>query len=584
MNNTKPTIKYFLYARKSSEAEDRQAASIDAQKDELMKIAKDQGLHILDILEESQSAKKPGRKVFNSMLERIYKGEANGILCWKLDRLARNPVDGGQISWMLQQSAVSQIVTFGRTYYPTDNVLMMQVELGMANQFIRDLSVNVKRGLQKKVRDGWMPSGAPIGYLNTPNKQKGYKTLEKDPERFPLVRRLFDLALTGNYSMAQIWNISRKQLNLRTVPRRNIGGEHLSRSAIYAVLGNPFYYGWFEFPLHSGNWNKGAHEPMVTKEEFDQVQKVMGRTNQPRPRHEERMFAFTGLMKCATCGCSITAQAKVKRCKNGNVHHYVYYNCTKKRYDAGCTEKHVEVKLLHLQIGAILKDIKISEEYRDWAVRHVHEVRKNEAESDSIAIRTKHKECEEVTQQLQSLTLNFTAPSNKARNVIGEQEYQSLKSELLRKKGLLEDELKIKNKAVEQWAELSEQTFDFACYAHLWYENGDEKTKRAILACLGSNLTISDKKIQLSYSSFFLSLIKAREAIQQEIEHARTYKKPGHIRQKWHHVPLLSVRLDMVRDIGTFWKTNKEHIWLPNIKQGFFGIVQPTEAEMAEYR
>ncbi len=543
MNQTNQPIKYFLYARKSSEAEDRQAASIDAQKDELMKIAKDQGLQILDILEESQSAKKPGRKVFNSMLERIYKGEANGILCWKLDRLARNPVDGGQISWMLQQSAISQIVTFGRTYYPTDNVLMMQVELGMANQFIRDLSVNVKRGLQKKVRDGWMPSGAPIGYLNTPNKQKGYKTLERDPERFPLVRRLFDLALTGNYSMAQIWNISRKQLNLRTVPRRNIGGEHLSRSAIYAVLGNPFYYGWFEFPLHSGNWNKGAHEPMVTKEEFDRVQKIMGRSNQPRPRHEERMFAFTGLMKCATCGCSITAQAKVKRCKNGNVHHYVYYNCTKKRYDAGCTEKHVEVKLLHLQIGAILKDIRISEEYRDWAVRHVHEVRKTEAESDSIAIRTKHKECEEVTQQLQSLTLNFTAPSNKARTIIGEQEYQSLKSDLLRKKGLLEDELKIKNKAVEQWAELSEQTFDFACYAHLWYANGDEKTKRAILACLGSNLTISDKKIQLSYSSFFLSLIKAREAIMQEIEHARTSKKPGQIQQKWHHVPLLSVRL-----------------------------------------
>jgi DNA invertase Pin-like site-specific DNA recombinase len=125
MNQTNQSIKYFLYARKSSEAEDRQAASIDAQKDELMKIAKDQGLHILDILEESQSAKKPGRKVFNSMLERIYKGEANGILCWKLDRLARNPVDGGQISWMLQQSAISQIVTFGRTYYPTDNVLMM---------------------------------------------------------------------------------------------------------------------------------------------------------------------------------------------------------------------------------------------------------------------------------------------------------------------------------------------------------------------------------------------------------------------------------------------------------------------------
>lgn len=351
---------------------------------------------------------------------------------------------------LLQQSAVSQIVTFGRTYYPTDNVLMMQVELGIANQFIRDLSVNVKRGLLKKVCDGWMPSGAPIGYLNTPNKQKGYKTLEKDPERFPLVRRLFDLVLTGNYSIAQVWNISRKEMNLRTVPRKNIGGHHLSRSGIYAVLSNPFYYGWFEYPLHSGNWHKGAHEPMLTKEEFDRVQKIMGRTSQPRSRTEERTFAFTGLMKCATCGFSITAQAKIKRCKNGNVHHCVYYNCTKKKYDVVCTEKHVELKNLDLQIGAILKDIRISEEYRDWAVRHVHEVRKTEAESDSIAIKTKHKECEEVTLQLQSLTLSFTSPTNKNRTLISDEEYQALKSDLLKRKGILEDELKVKNKAVEQ--------------------------------------------------------------------------------------------------------------------------------------
>lgn len=543
MNQPSKTIKYFLYARKSSEAEDRQAASIDAQKEELLKIAKDQSLQIVDILEESQSAKKPGRKVFNSMLERIYKGEANGILCWKLDRLARNPVDGGQISWMLQQSAISQIVTFGRTYYPTDNVLMMQVELGMANQFIRDLSVNVKRGLLKKVRDGWMPSGAPIGYLNTPNKQKGYKTLEKDPERFPLVRRLFDLVLTGNYSIAQIWNISRKEMNLRTVPRKNIGGEHLSRSAVYAILSNPFYYGWFEYPLHSGNWHKGAHEPMVTKEEFDRVQKIMGRTSQPRPRTEERTFAFTGLMKCATCGCSITAQAKVKRCKNGNVHHYVYYNCTKKKYDSGCTEKHVELKNLDLQIGAILKDIRISEEYRDWAVRHIHEVRKTEAESDSIAIKTKHKECEEVTQQLQSLTLSFTAPTNKNRTLISDEEYQILKSDLLKRKGIIEDELKVKNKAVEQWAELSEQTFDFACYSHIWYANGDDKTKRAILACLGSNLFISNKILKVSYTSYFLSLIKAREAIEKEIERARTSKKPMFTKQNRQFMPALSIGL-----------------------------------------
>jgi site-specific DNA recombinase len=539
---TNVPIKYFLYARKSSEAEDRQAASIDAQKDELLKIAKDQGLKIVEILEESQSAKKPGRPIFIKMLERIYKGEANGILCWKLDRLARNPVDGGQISWMLQQSAVAQIVTFGRTYYPTDNVLMMQVELGMANQYIRDLSVNVKRGLAKKARDGWMPSMSPIGWLNTPNKEKGYKTLEKDPERFPLVRRMFDLALTGNYSCVKLWEYSRKELDLRTVPRKNIGGKNLSRTAVYNILSNPFYYGWFEWPYKSGNWQKGNHEAMITKQEFDRIQVIMGRTSQPRP-HKDRLFAFTTLMKCGSCGCFITAEAKAKHCKNGNVHHYVYYHCTKKKYNVKCPESCIELRALDIQIGKALKDIRISEEYRDWAVRHLHEVRKTEAESDTVVIKNKHKECEQVTQQLQSLTLNFTSPSNQNRSVIGDEEYQNLKSELLKRKGILEDELKIKNKEVEQWVELSEQTFDFGCYAHIWYENGDEKTRRAILACLGSNLVLKSKMLSITYTSFFLSLIKAREAIQTELDMVRTSQKPSLAKQNRHDVPVLSLRL-----------------------------------------
>ena len=136
-------LKYLIYARKSSEAEDRQVASIDSQISVLTDIAKQEGLEIIDTLCESQSAKAPGRPLFSKMLEMIYKGQAQGIICWKLDRLARNPVDGGQINWMLQQGVIRHIKTHDRSYYPTDNVLMMSVEFGMANQFIRDLTVNV---------------------------------------------------------------------------------------------------------------------------------------------------------------------------------------------------------------------------------------------------------------------------------------------------------------------------------------------------------------------------------------------------------------------------------------------------------
>ena len=529
MNKTQP-IKYFLYARKSSEAEDRQAASIDAQKDELLKIAQDQGLAIVDVLEESQSAKKPGRPVFNKMLERIYKGEANGIICWKLDRLARNPVDGGQISWMLQQSAIAQIVTFGRTYYPTDNVLMMQVELGMANQYIRDLSVNVKRGLAKKVREGWIPSGVPIGYMSTPNREKGFKTISVDPERFPVVRRLFDLMLTGAYTVPQLWNISRKELNLKTAPRRTIGGKHLSKSAIYAILGNPFYYGWFEYPYKSGEWHKGAHEPMITEDEFNKIQILTGRKG--RPCLEKNLhFAFTGLMKCGTCDCSITAQAKTKRCKNGNVHHYIYYNCTKKKVDTHCPERCIELKDLELDIKGKLSELTISERFKNWAIKHLHVMRKNEAESDTLVLKGKHKELEEVTKNLQSLTLNFTSPKNQDRVLISDDEYQNLKTEMVKRKLTLEGELKVQNKQVLEWVELTERTFDFACYAHIWFEKGDDKTKRAILSCLGSNLTLKGKKIYVNYHSFIKTMIKSRQAVEEEIEKVRTSKVSSHIRQ-----------------------------------------------------
>ncbi len=117
-------IRYFMYCRRSSDTEDRQVQSIDAQKRELLEFAKEHGLEIVQILEESQSAKAPGRPVFTNMIERINRGEADGLLVWKLNRLARNPIDGGTISWMLQQRIIKHIQTYGNSFYPDDNVIV----------------------------------------------------------------------------------------------------------------------------------------------------------------------------------------------------------------------------------------------------------------------------------------------------------------------------------------------------------------------------------------------------------------------------------------------------------------------------
>src|SRR3972149_5555103 len=139
-------MQYFRYARKSTDVEDKQILSIEAQLAELRALAKHEQLNVVEVFVEKQSAKKPGRPVFNEMVTRIQKGDAQGIVCWKIDRLARNPVDGGQIQWLLQNNVIRHIQTHDRSHYPNDNVLMMSVELGMANEYIRQLRAHTPRG------------------------------------------------------------------------------------------------------------------------------------------------------------------------------------------------------------------------------------------------------------------------------------------------------------------------------------------------------------------------------------------------------------------------------------------------------
>lgn len=323
------------------------------------------------------------------------------------------------------------------------------------------------------------------------------------------------------------------------IPLGNVtGGGILCRSGIYKILNNHFYYGWFR---HNNQWCKGAHEPMITEDEFKRVQSLLKNKSAPRPKEYD--FAFTGFIRCGNCGCLVTAESKVKHCKNGNSHHYTYYHCTHRKKELECKQASVELKDLEIQIKSKLSDIRISEKFKTWAIQYLYEIRTSEAKSKRVTLREATKEVEDISEQIKGLTLSYTAPNNKRSQIMAENEYIELKNGLMRQRELAEERIKREGKELEEWVTLTEQTFDFACYAHIWFENGDEKTKKAILSCLGSNLTLKDKKLNISLHPFFETFVVNKKVKIEKNDNVRTSEIA--IRTKQNRVcdPILSRRL-----------------------------------------
>ncbi len=273
-------IRYCIYARKSMEAEERQALSIESQLSEMKVIADRDGLQVVCVKTEAHSAKSSGqRPVFKEMIEGLKQGTYNGILTWNADRLSRNAGDLGHLVDIMDKGLLLEIRTFGQTFSnsPSDKFLLMilcsQAKLENDNK-----AINVQRGLRARVESGLWPCVAPMGYLNPKLKDKLCEK-ELDPERAPIIRRIFEKAAYEDQSTHQIlrW--------LHSIDFRSPGGNLLNLSSVQAILHRHFYYGYFEFPAKSGKWYKGKHKRTITKQIFmDAQEQIQKKTRQKEIR------------------------------------------------------------------------------------------------------------------------------------------------------------------------------------------------------------------------------------------------------------------------------------------------------------
>jgi len=345
-------VRYCLYARKSSESEERQVLSIDSQIKEMLQMAEREGLEIVELKRESHSAKETGqRPVFNEIVEDIREGKYNGILTWAPDRISRNAGDLGKIVDLMDAGILKEIRTYGQRFSNSPNEKFLLMILGSQAKLENDnRGVNVKRGLRARVEMGLWPGLAPLGYLNQKHMdKKGQIVLDKD--RAPIVKQMFEKVAYEQWSGRKIFHWLKFELNFKTV-----GNKNLSLSRIYHCLSNPIYYGRFEYPKDSGNWYDGKHKPIITKELFDLVQERLKRDNIVKSNKE---FAFTKLIHCGSCGSAVCAEEKYKQLKDGTNRKYIYYGCCRSK-DKRCKSKYLREEDLIEQMVKVIDQIDLT--------------------------------------------------------------------------------------------------------------------------------------------------------------------------------------------------------------------------------
>ncbi len=346
-------VEYCLYARKSSEDDERQALSIDSQIKEMAIQAETQGLRVTEIRKESHSAKQSGqRPVFEQLIADVRSGLFSGILSWAPDRLSRNAGDLGALVDLMDSGHLVEIRTHGQifTNSPNDKFLLMilcsQAKLENDNR-----GINVKRGMKTKCELGFRPNMTPLGYLNDHYSGKGQKKIFIDRKRAPAIKESFEKVAAGSTGR-DIYNWM-KETDFRTK-----SGKLMTLSGVYRMLNNPYYCGIFEFPTGSGKWYKGSYTPIISRELFDAVQKQMEVA--PKSKPGTKQFDYTKLLKCGGCGSGVTAQEKFKKRKDGTIKRYVYYHCTQSR-DFDCPQGYIREEKLAEAFVNLLEKVTVEE-------------------------------------------------------------------------------------------------------------------------------------------------------------------------------------------------------------------------------
>lgn len=564
-------IKFAVYLRRSSQdGEDKQVKSIPGQKLDIDEgIVNKFGLMVqIPYLEESQSAFKQGRSKFGELVSSIESNQIQGVVAWHANRMARNYGDGGKFVQLLMDGKIKVLITcFGIFENNPRDLEYLMTEFTRATRDSGDKSDAVKRGNRIRFLEEkkWIGLAKP-GYLNITDTITKERKVVVDQDRFPLISKAVRLILDGSYTPMEALEKLNNDWEYRSRLTKKMGGKPMAKSGFYRLLADPYLYGKL---IRKEGEIMSRDKKMITEEEFEKLQIILGKKGRPHiSKHE---FAFKEVIKCGECGGSITCEEKwhvicskchnfkfakgknttscpqchtpIEEMKLGKMKllHYVHYHCTK-RVNPKCTQGSVELSKFEKQVDEALEKFEIPETFKDWAIEHLNELNEIETNDREIVRRNAKKAYDDCVNKLDNLLKLKISSQNTDGSVITDEEYKAQRSYLISEKESLLQNLNKTDERINSWHELTAKTFNFACYSRYWFAHGDFKTKTQILAALGSNLSIFDKKVAIDGFKHFFLIEKGKKDI---VEIGKRFEP-----EKW--MDILG-RIDVVDALRPVW-------------------------------
>lgn len=502
-------LRYIAYIRKSSEDVERQVLSKAAQHDNIQKQFSD--LNIVDYLDESMSAFEPyKRPVFRRIMDMLDNGEIDGVIAWHPDRLSRNAIDAAEISHRVTRGVIKDLrfASYNFDNSP-EGIMMLQMTMSQSQYFSAKLSKDIRRGNEKKRQLGQLTGRAHEGFLNVDKK------IVIDPERFPLVRKAFDLYLTGEYSVNSILTIMTEDWGYTTVKRSRSGGVPMSRTSLYNLFRNVRNAGFVPDPYDPDNLYPANFPAMITMEEYDRVQVLLGRRGLPRLA-SRKQFALRGFIRCGECNCLVTAESKKKQLANGDIRLHTYYHCTGKR--KGCSQKSVYVKEdeLYKDVLNLLDGYELVPKLYDWAMGAFRDMAEQEVADRNNTQVMQNNTITSLQAQLDKLLDMVT------RGLIAEDDYKAKNITLRADLKRLQDEQADTAHRVRNWYEVASDTFEKLTYAGEKFVSGDLGNKKDILLAIGQNPVLMNGKLEITSNEWLIPVRNVAKRLRNELEKVRT--------------------------------------------------------------